>query len=204
MAVDDDAAERELTTAEDTLETPPDNELDDSGVSNIDREAEPSPRRNPTKVALAAGFAAAIGIASLGGWLGLRAHQSRQFDQRHAQFVEVARQGAINLTTIDHREVDGDVKRILDSATGTFYDDFSNRAQPFIEVVKKAQSKSVGTVLAAGVESETNDDAQVLVAVSVKTTIADGTEQQPRSWRMRISVQKLGSDVKVSNVSFVP
>ncbi len=96
------------------------------------------------------------------------------------------------------------MKRILDSATGAFYDDFNNRAEPFIEVVKKTQSKSVGTVVSAGIESETDQDAQVLVAVSVKTTVADGTEQRPRSWRMRISVQRLGNEVKVSNVAFVP
>ena len=36
----------------------------------------------------------------------------------------------------------------------TFYDDFHKRAQPFVDVVKQAQSKSVGTVTEAGVESE--------------------------------------------------
>ena len=50
-------------------------------------------------------------------------------------FVQVARQGALNLTTIDCQSADADVQRILDSATGTFYDDFSKRSQPFIDVV---------------------------------------------------------------------
>ncbi len=194
MAVDDDAAEPEVTTATaDTAEYPPDQD-----------DASRTWRRDPTKIALVGGLVAVIGVASLGGWLGVRAHQSRQLDQRQTTFVDVARQAATDLTTIDHREVEGDVKRILDSATGAFYDDFNNRAQPFIEVVKKTQSKSVGTVVSAGVESETDQDAQVLVAVSVKTTVADGTEQRPRSWRMRISVQRLGNEVKVSNVAFVP
>lgn len=194
MAVDADAAEPEVTTATaDTSESPPDQDG-----------ARRTWRRDPTKIALVGGLVAAIGMASLGGWLGVRAHQSRQLDQRQALFVDAARQAATDLTTIDHHEVEGDVKRILDSATGAFYDDFNNRAQPFIEVVKKTQSKSVGTVISAGVESETDQDAQVLVAVSVTTTVADGTEQRPRSWRMRISVQRLGNEVKVSNVSFVP
>jgi Mce-associated membrane protein len=29
-------------------------------------------------------------------------------------------------------------------------------------------------------------------------------EQRPRAWRMRIDVQKIGDQAKVSNVQFVP
>jgi Mce-associated membrane protein len=95
------------------------------------------------------------------------------------------------------------VARILDSATGTFHDDFQKRSQPFIQVVKQAQSKTEGTVTAAGLESVNGDSAQVLVAVSVKTTNAGAPEQQPHAWRMRIDVQKVNDGVKVSNVGFV-
>src|SRR4029450_11877223 len=93
---------------------------------------------------------------------------------------------------------------ILDSATGTFYDEFQKRAQPFVEVVKQAQSKSEGTIAEAGLESESDNGAQVLVAVTVKTSNAGAPDQAPRAWRMRISVQKVGDDAKVSNVDFVP
>ncbi len=71
-------------------------------------------------------------------------------------------------------------------------------------MVKQAQSKSTGEVTAAGVESETGDSAQVLVAVTVKTSNAGAPEQEPRAWRMRISVKKVDNDAKVSNVEFVP
>jgi len=76
--------------------------------------------------------------------------------------------------------------------------------QPFVDVVRQTQSKSVGTVTEAGVESESGDQAQVLVAVSVKTSNAGAAQQQPRAWRMRISVQKAGASAKVSDVEFVP
>jgi Mce-associated membrane protein len=91
----------------------------------------------------------------------------------------------------------------LDSATGRFKDDFQQRSQPFIDVVKKAQSKSQGTITEAALESMTGDHAQVLVAVSVKTSAAGAEEQHPRSWRMRISLQKTGTSAKVSDVQFV-
>ena len=121
-----------------------------------------------------------------------------------AEFVQVARQSAVNLTTIDWQHADADVRRILDTATGTFHENFAKRAQPFIDVVKQAQSKSEGTVVSAGLESVTADAAQVLVAVNVKTTNLGSQETAPRSWRMRIDVQKKGNDMKVSDVEFVP
>jgi len=109
----------------------------------------------------------------------------------------------LNLTTIDFEHADADVQRILNSATGTFYDDFKSRSQPFIEVVKQARSKSVGTISEAGVESESDNEAQVLVAVIVKSSNAGAAEQEPRSWRMRITVQRTGDEAKIANVRFV-
>ncbi len=73
-----------------------------------------------------------------------------------------------------------------------------------VDAVKQAQSKSMGTVTEAGLESGADDDAQVLVAVAVKTSNAVAAEQQPRVSRMRIAVQKVGDQAKVSNVEFVP
>jgi Mce-associated membrane protein len=162
------------------------------------------PLRGVVKLTTAVGLTTVVLLVSLSGWLGFRAYQSRTAAEKRAQFIEVGKQGALNLTTIDWRRADADVQRILDSATGTFYDDFSKRSQPFVEVVKKTQSQTVGTVTEAGLESESGDQAQVLVTVSVKTSNTAAPEQNPRAWRMRISVQKVGADVKVADVAFVP
>jgi Mce-associated membrane protein len=165
---------------------------------------------NPAKVAKShltvmtvAGVVFVIVLASLVGWLGLRFQQAQRAEDRHDLFLQVGRQAAINLTTIDYSTADHDVQRILDSATGTFHDDFSKRSQPFVDTVTQAQSKSVGTVTEAGVESETADDAQVLVALNVKTSLAGNADQPPRGWRMRVILQRVGDQVKVSNVEFV-
>ena len=177
----------------------------DEGEETADVVATPAkPRMSHVKLATIVGLVAVVVLAGLTGWLGFRAYKSHQADEQRKLFLEVGRQGALNLTTIDWQEADADVQRILDAATGTFYDDFQKRAQPFVEVVKQAQSKSVGTIAEAGLESESNDGAQVLVAVTVKTSNAGAPDQQPRAWRMRIFVQKVGDDAKVSNVVFVP
>ena len=153
--------------------------------------------------ALVAGAVIVATLAGLAGWLGYRAYEKHEAQARRALLVQTARQGAVNLTTINYTEVETDVHRIIDSATGAFRDEFEKRAQPFIEVVKAAQSKSEGTVSEAGLESQQGDSAQVLVAVAVKSRTAGG-EEAPREWRMRIGVRVVGDDAKVANVVFVP
>ena len=140
--------------------------------------------------------------ACVGGWASATYESHKTADERNL-FLQVGRQAALNLTTIDFEHADEDVQRVLDSSTGTFYDDFQARAQPFKEVVKQAKSKSVGTIAEAGVESMTADGAEVLVAVTVKTSNAGAAEQDPRAWRMRITVQKVDDEAKVANVRFV-
>lgn len=180
-------------------------ETEDDGEDYPEPDAEDATARmSHVRLATIVGLVVVLALGGLVGWLSFRAYQSHQLDAQRKVFLQVGRQGAINLTTIDYRHVDDDVKRILDSATGKFYDDFQQRSQPFTEVVKQVKSKSVGTVTEAGLESESDDEAQVLVAVAVNTTVEGQPEQRPRAWRMRILVQKVGDDTKVSNVEFVP
>lgn len=193
---DTDAAEEYDLEAEDS-DAEETEESDEAGVA---------PRRpiSHIKVALVAGLVGVLALAGLTAWLGYRTYEANRDEHRRELFLQVGRQGALNLTTIDWQNAEADVQRILDSATGTFYDDFQQRAQPFVEVVKQAQSKSVGTIAEAGLESAGTNEAQVLVAVTVKTSNAGAPEQEPRAWRMRISVEQIGDEAKVSKVEFVP
>ncbi len=165
---------------------------------------EPAQPRSVRRLAAVLGLVLVVALSALVGWLAVRTHRVAQVDERQSEIVQAARQGALNLTTIDWQRADADVQRILDSATGEFYDDFAKRSAPFIKVVKEAKSTSTGSITEAGLESEAGDSAQVLVAVAVKTSNVGAPDQQPREWRMRIAVQKVGDVMKVSNVEFVP
>lgn len=159
---------------------------------------------SPARWAVVLGVVALVALGALAGKLGYTIVEERRDSAAHNEFVEVARQGAINLTTIDHTTADADVQRILDGSTGTFHDDFQKRAQPFSDVVKQAESTSVGTVTSAALESREGDQAQVLVVMSVQmSSPADTAEQLPQVWRMRIGVQETGDSAKVSDVEFV-
>jgi len=190
----------------------PHGKLSDVGVGGPDagEASEPEtaartgPERAESLAALVAGGLLTVGtLAGVLGWLSYGAYQSYRADQQRLAFVQVARQAALNLTTIDYTHVEADVARILDSSTGGFRDDFQRRSQPFIEVVKKAQSKSEGTIAEAALESLHGNDAQVLVAVQVTTSLPGVADQPTKGWRMRVDLRKAGPDIKVSNVAFV-
>lgn len=202
-AADERSREEHAADEGDVEDTAEADDVDES----VDADPDAAPVKAPmshVSLALIAGLAGVLALAGLVGWLGYRTYESHHAEEQRNVFLQVGRQGALNLTTINWESAEADVQRILDSATGTFYDDFQQRAEPFVQVVKQAQSKSVGTVSEAGIESAGDDEAQVLVAVTVQTTNAGAPEQQPRAWRMRISVQDIDGDAKVSNVEFVP
>jgi Mce-associated membrane protein len=205
MAVDADVADFQLTAPTDS----------DADHDAVEREAEtgerPGPaepavaqRRSAVRFAMAVTLITVLALAGVGGWLGYRAYQTQRAQQQRNLLLQVGRQAALNLTTINYTEADADVARIVDSATGTFRDDFQRRAPAFADVVKLAQSQSRGTVTEAGLVSDDADHGQVLIAVNVNTSLAGTPEPQPRAWRMRIDVQKVGNDLKVSNVEVVP
>jgi len=209
MAVDADTATTELSCAGDDNErvveahTTADGAVQSQTVDT--RKAVTSHDvRFPAKPALVAGLAMIVVLAGLVGWVSYGAYQTHQGTNQRQAFLQAGRQGALNLTTIDHSRVDADVSRILDSTAGEFHDDFQKRAPAFIDAIRKNQSTSVGTIAEAGLESVQGNDAQVLLAVNVKTSTVADPNQPAKAWRMRIGVRKVGDQLKVSDVRFVP
>ncbi len=61
------------------------------------------------------------------------------------------------------------------------------------------------TVNSVAVESMSDDKAVVLVAASSRVTnSAGGANQEPRTWRLSVDLQREGDQIKMSKVEFVP
>jgi Mce-associated membrane protein len=183
----------------------PDTDIDNPDAAHTSDVTPQSPVGAPSTLRLALITATVIvaAVGGLAGYLGYRTHQTRVAARQRELFLQAGRQAAINMTTIDSAHADADVARILNSSTGAFHDNFATRAPSFIDAIKQAQSTSEGTVTAAGVESIVADRAELIIAVSVKSSNVGGGEEPPRSWRMRIVVQKVGEIAKTSDVQFV-
>jgi Mce-associated membrane protein len=185
------------------VESPAENDDgDDAGESAIGAATQASPRSG-VRPALAAGAVVVVALSGLVGWLGYRTYESHEAEQQRQLFLRVARQSAVDVTTIKHTEVEADVQHILDSSTGSFYDDFSKRKQPFIELIKRERSTSQGTITEAGLLSVTGDSARALVALSVKLSKGGAPEAKLEGFRLRIDMRRAGNGAKVSDLEYV-
>jgi Mce-associated membrane protein len=143
-------------------------------------------------------------FAGASGYIVWQDHDATERAQRAANFVAGARQGVINMTSLDFNRAKEDVQRVLDTSTGQFRDDFQQRAKDFVSVVEQSKVVTQGTVNAAAVESMDQHSASVLVAATSRITNAAGAKDEPRAWRLRVTVTEDGGQYKMSKVDFVP
>jgi Mce-associated membrane protein len=204
-----DADEAE-DSADETSEAPEATETVETAEASAPTEtAEPEPGRRRLRAPnLAQGLtiAAAVAICALlgvSGWMAWHHHSVVRERQRAGAYVAAARQGVINLTSLDFNKAKEGVQRVLDSATGAFKDDFQRRAEDFESVVKDSKAVTEGSVAATAVESMNNDSAVVLVLANERVTNIAGAKDQPRTFRFRVSVVHDGDQLKLSKVEFV-
>lgn len=132
-------------------------------------------------------------------------HQQANTDQRRsAEFTAAARQSVVNLTSLDFNHAPADVQRIIDGATGAFKDDFQRAADDFTKTAEMSKVVTVGTVNGVAVESMTDDSAVVLVAATSQITNAAGARENPRAWRLSVTVTRDAGVLKMSKVEMVP
>ncbi len=126
--------------------------------------------------------------------------------QQVAEFAAAARQGVVTLTSLDFEHAKEGVQRIAAVSTGTFKDDFLKMAEDFTTVIEQSKVISQGSVQATAVELEsmTDNSAVVLVASTSEVTNAAGAKQDPRKYRLIVTVTRDGGQLKMSKVEFVP
>ncbi|MEE3064660.1 MAG: DNA polymerase V family protein [Actinomycetota bacterium] len=138
------------------------------------------------------------------GFMVWQHHETTQRNQRIANFVAGARQGVVNMTSLDFNRAKEDVQRVIDSSTGQFRDDFQQRSKDFTTVVEQSKVVTQGTVNAAAVQSIDGNSALVLVAATSRITNAAGAKDEPRRWRLRVTVTEDGGQYKMSKLEFIP
>jgi Mce-associated membrane protein len=156
-----------------------------------------------SRVLAATAILAICGLLGASGWMLWHHHTVLAERQRSAAYVAAARQGVVNLTSLDFNKAKEGVQRVLDSATGEFRDDFQRRADDFASVVKDSKAVTQGSVTASAVESMSKDSAVVLVLANERVTNSAGAKDDPRAFRFRVSVVRDGDQLKISKVEFV-
>ncbi|MDD4868121.1 MAG: hypothetical protein PHQ28_13665 [Mycobacterium sp.] len=157
---------------------------------------------------VAAGLAIVVVLVALGagGYMIKRHREAVQQRQRVAEFAAAARQGVVTLTSLDFNNAEQGVQRIVEDSTGSFKDDFLKMADDFIKVIEQSKVVSQGRVQVAAVDLDTltKDSGVVLVASTSEVTNAAGAKQDPRSYRVIVTLTRDAGRLKISKVEFVP
>jgi Mce-associated membrane protein len=146
----------------------------------------------------------AVGLLAVSGVM-MYHHRQVQNDQRRAaEFAAAARQGVVTLMSLDHTKAKEDVQRIIDISTGDFKADFEATADDFAKVAEQAKVTTEVQVNATAVKSMTDDSAIVLVAATSHISNSAAAKQDPRNWRLSVTVSRDGDQIKLAKVEFVP
>ncbi|OOK78186.1 virB8 family protein [Mycobacterium kansasii] len=108
------------------------------------------------------------------------------------------------MISLDFRKAKEDVQRVIDSSTGEFKDEFQQRAADFTKVVEQSKVVTEGTVTATAVESMDGNTALVLVSATSRVTNGGNGKEEPREWRLKVTVTEEDGQYKMSKVEFVP
>ncbi|MCB0951027.1 MAG: hypothetical protein KDB44_17495 [Mycobacterium sp.] len=130
--------------------------------------------------------------------------QVEKLQQQNAEYAAAARQGVVTLMSLDFNTAQENVDRIIANSTGQFKDDFEQQAADFVTVAQDSEVVTDVTVNSTAVETMTDDTAVVLVAAASRVTNASGANQEPRTWRLSVGLQRVDGQIKMSKVEFVP
>lgn len=167
------------------------------------RSAESRPRWRRRLGLAAAGVLTVAGVA-LSATMLVKHGQVAAQRADETQRVEAARTAVIALLSIDHTRARADVDRVLELTSGAFRDDFAQSADDFVSTAERYQTVTRGEVKAAALETTAPDSAVVLVAAVSQVTNASGAREDPRPFRMSVTVTRDGGQFKMSGLEFVP
>lgn len=207
---EDEVADTEEGTDADEAETKEEEEVSDGTPEDAESESKPARSRRRLKLpSWSVAWKAAVivlicAFVAASGYMMWQRHETVERNQRAANFIAGARQGVVNLISMDFNKAKEDVQRVIDSSTGQFRDDFQARSKDFTTVVEQSKVVTQGTVNAAAVQSINGDFALVLVAATSHVTNAAGAKDAPRNWRLKVTVKDDGGQYKMSNVEFIP
>lgn len=170
--------------------------------------AKPDPQPRPPLRSLIAPLVATlatVALLSATGYMFWAHHSAEQQRRQAAEYTAVARQGVINLMSVDYGTAQETVQRVLDSSTGRFRSNFEETADDFVKAVQEEKIITRASVNDVAVDSMTADSAVVLVSATSQREgpQAPKSQQQPRVWRVVVTMERDGGQMKMSAVEFV-
>jgi Mce-associated membrane protein len=153
-----------------------------------------------TVVVLAVVLALLAALAVLGA---VKLRDVPKRDDARAAALAAARQEALNLTSIDGKDIDADLKRVQDGATGGFAKDFATRAKDLKSVLTANAVVAEGRVIDAALVRGDLDTATVLVVVDSTVKNTSVPAGRANTYRMQLDLERHGGRWLTSALQFV-
>lgn len=201
-------SEADPAAAEDTDDH--DTDSDDAGADDPGPgAAAPVPKQRGKKrfrgrlVAIGAASVLLCALLGLSGFMAWQDHATDQSRQREGEAAAVARQGVVNIMSLDFTNAQGDIQRVLDSATGKFREDFEAESEFLVQALEESKVVTEVTVNGVAVESLTDDAAVVLVSANSQASNQGDDRRDPQQFRVAVTLARDSGALKVSQVDFL-
>ncbi|MBB3664853.1 Mce-associated membrane protein [Prauserella sediminis] len=155
----------------------------DDGAEPRGRAATLAARLRPRRI-----LAAVLVLAVLGG-LGVAASAffaQRAEQQARTEALAAAERYAVDLSSYDHEDLDGNFRTVQSNATGQFGQQYRQVSENLTTLLKQHKATSEGNVVRAGIAEAGADRAVVLLFVD--QTISNTNTDQPRVDRNRMEM----------------
>lgn len=160
------------------------------------------PERTPP-VLLAALSALVAGLAVAVVLMALSVRDSTSLAAAHDAAVRAARQEALNLTSVDSRDLAGSLARVVAGATGAFRADLVAREATLQQIVPANKVLAQGMVVEAALVRGDRDTATVIVAVDATIKNIKVPQGRTNPYRMQLDLQRHGNRWLTSALQFV-
>jgi Mce-associated membrane protein len=144
---------------------------------------------------------ASLAVTGLMMWHHRGVEQQRQ---REAEFAAAARQSVVTMMALDPATVRQSMQRVVDNSAGKLKRGLeAGGAEEIAKGVEQSKVSTQLTVQLVAVKAVHSDSAEVLVAATSEGTAPDNKKLPPASWRISVTLQRDGGQLKTSAFEFV-
>lgn len=181
--------------------------VSDAPVTEAPVSGPPSPTGLLRTIAVAATTLLTAGLLGATGYMVWQHQKAAETRRSAAEFTAAARQDVINLMSMDYTRAQESVQRVLDNSTGKFRANFDETADEFARALRDEKIITTATINDAAVEPGSMTEKSAVVMVSA-TSQREGKQapkdqQRPQVWRVVLTLEREGDQIKMSGVEFV-
>ncbi len=129
--------------------------------------------------------------------------RAETLSRQYTQVTKAAREETLAFLTVDYKNMDPLIAKVLAGATGTFKEQYESAKAKLKATVQQGQSVATGEVKAVGIGDIDGDTAIAFVAADGSVTNKTTKKAQPRSYRLKLTMVRKGDTWLTSDLQIL-